>query len=289
MSRDGSVETWSRVIVSEADVQALSASAIGSCFSGFPYCVRSPASRGEYGKPPAMLLCLGEGKIVLINDDDPASAPVVMPLESISGLESGRNLLLSWLALYHRGSRFVVWYNSVGYELYEPFINAFREVHDNAEGSGIYTEQSPLEPLFKLDYKYYTRARTVLAGRIPSIQWYHPAVELKRRLFSRRIVSSYLLACTEAMLYVFSEESIVRPRKTAGYSMVVRYIPRNAGLSFAAHGGETDYALRELRAAGQAITSMPVATAEQQGFERFVAAMEASGPGHPAPRPPVNR
>jgi len=193
MSRDGSVETWSRGIHTEADIPASCGHHIQALFSALPYCVRAPASGGSYGRAPTSLVCLGEGKIVIINADTPASEPLVMPFVSIAAVESGRNLPLSWLALYHGGTRHVIWYNAVGYNLYEPLILAFREAHEQLSRNAGNLVADPLEPLLGLDYKYYTRSHAVLGGRMPTAYLYHPAIEIQRRLLSRRIISAYLL------------------------------------------------------------------------------------------------
>jgi len=274
MSRDGSVETWSRVIHTEADMPAGCVHHIRALFSVLPYCVRAPASGGGYGRAPTSLVCLGEGKIVIINADTPASEPLVMPLVSIAAVESGRNLLLSWLALYHGGRRHVIWYNAVGYELYEPLILTFREAHEQAPRSTGSIAVDPLEPLLGLDYKYYTRSHAVLGGRMPTAYLYHPAIEIQRRLFSSRIISAYLLVAAGSMVYSLSEESIVRPRRTACYSMVVRYIPCDAGYSLPRRAEYELYTSQELVAASQPIMTLPVAASEAVAFDSFVAGLQ---------------
>ncbi|HUW70430.1 MAG TPA: hypothetical protein VMX33_09355 [bacterium] len=273
MSRDGAVETWSRVIRAEEEVPVACRLVLHNLFKYFPYCVRSPASSGEYGHSPASLVCLGEGRLAIINADDPASKPAVMSLESISAVESGRNLLLSWLALYHGRTHHVIWYNSVGYTLYEPFILAFRDSHEAAFDRGSTPMADLLEPMFKLDYKYYNRSQAVLGGRVPIDYLYHPATAITRRLLRRRIISPYLLVGTQAMLYVLSEESIVRLRRTACYSMVVRYIPRDAGYSLVKREDEELHAWHELFAADQSIMTIPVAASERDAFDSFVSGL----------------
>lgn len=269
MSRDGAIETWSKLVGNESDIPVHIRNNILEVFSTFPYCVFTPSSRGSYGRSPASFLCLGEGKIVIIKAINNARAPIVLSLDVIDAIESGKSLLLAWIAFHHSGIQETLWYNTVSSDFYNPFIEAYRTLWEKRIAPCTSGSSELLEPMRLLDYKYYTFPHAVLGDRPLSAQFYHPSSPVEPRFLFSRQINSYFLIYADGLLYTFSEDALIRSPRTASYSMVIRYIPLDRETGWVEEKGTDAHSWYILSSCNNEIFRMPVARDYKAAFVEF--------------------
>ena len=274
MSRDGSIETWSREITTPDELSGGYASAIRNIFTLFPYCVRTPPDRSFHESSPEQLLCLAESKLALLMRRRGVVSSVVQGLDAIDVLESETTLLSSRLRIYPRaGEVLSIHYNSVCAALFHPFVAAYQDFHGSAIGAGealCATKPNPFHYLMERDYRYHSYVFDVLRGDTPRAHFYHPAVKVPVALHRWRIISSYLLVASASLLYCLSEEPPLRSSRRAEYSIMFRYLPlsRGLGLELRAAENEERFSWLAIRS-GSTTFRIPVATEERTSFEVF--------------------
>ncbi len=268
MSRDGSVETWSKLVTDASNLPARVASVVVEAFKAFPYCVWAPAAAIGLGRSRPTYLCLGEGKIGIIREGGKKVNSIFIPLNEIDEVETGAELLQSWVAFHSRGRRDAVYFNSVGRPLYQRIAEDYRAAretpfvpHEDIDGY--------FDALRRLDFKYFTYPRSILGTRLPSASFYHPTRGIERKFFAPRAISSYYLVFAAGVLYAFSEERIVRSPLAANYSMVVRYIPIQGSLALAPPEEKSGYSWQRLVRAKALLFRVPVADEFRPQFLSF--------------------
>ncbi len=273
MMRDGAIATWSDVIHSLDEVRENARQSFTTSFHSFPYCVVSPAFAGNYGRSRSTYLCLGEDKIGVLRADGKIPHTAIMPLSEIDALETGTELLSSWITILFHGQRVSVFFNSVSKPLYAPFIDAYRAAHENHKNHDTASQTENIETYFatlkKEDFKYEASARQALGNRLPSTSFYHPTAEIPRSIFGARVISSYLLIATSGLLCSFSEARIIRYARFANYSMVVRYIPIDTTLTRVQTITKEAYSTQSFSRAKRPLLELPVHAAESEKFSAF--------------------
>lgn len=269
MSRDGSVETWSKLVPDASSLPADIGRMVMEAFEAFPYCVWTPAAGVGFGRSKPTYLCLGNEKIGIIRAGGRKINSVFIPLDEIDEVETGAELLQSWVAFHYNGRRNAVYFNSVGRSLYQYFAAEYRAAREKpfvARGD----IDGYFDPLRRLDFKYSTYPRSILDTRLPSASFYHPVRGIARKLFAPRAISSYYLVSAAGLLYSFSEERVVRSPRAANYSMVVRYIPVEGRLTLVCLEEKSGYSWQGLTSpAGTALLRIPVADELRSQFQSF--------------------
>jgi len=268
MSRDGSVETWSKLVTDASNLPARVACAVTEAFKTFPYCVWAPAAAIGLERSRPTYLCLGEGEIGILRDGGRKVNSMVISLNDIDEVETGAELLQSWIAFHYSGRRDAVYFNSVGSPLYQQVAAAYRAAREKSfvAHTGI---DGYFDALRRLDFKYSTYPRSVLGARLPSASFYHPTREIERGFFAPRAISSYYLVFAAGLLYSFSEERIVRSTRVANYSMVVRYIPIEGRLTLAPPEEKPGYSWQRLVRTKAPLFRIPVVDALRPQFLSF--------------------
>ncbi len=273
MLRDGAIATWSEVVNSLADVRENVRQSIFQSFSSFPYCVLSPTFAGNYGRSKSTYLCLGDGKIGVVRAENKPLQAVYTPLSEIDALETGTELLSSWITIHFHKQKISVFFNSVNKPLYARFIDAFRTSRESTGSTASSSTQKDIEAYFtfirRKDFKYDTYPRLVLGNRLPSSSFYHPETGIARALLGTRVISSYLLVSAGGLLYSFSEARIIRYARSVNYSMVIRYIPIDTTLVRNQIDVKDDYSLQSFMRLNSSLLEIPVGTTFTEKFSVF--------------------
>lgn len=284
MSRDGCIETWSKELVEGMALPHALQDCLAREYGAFPYCILAPATSGTFGAMPETCLCLGDTKLGIFRLGAQEWSPILVDLHNCDYLELGKNLLLSWIVVSFLGKRHVVWFNTASEELYKPFMEAFRLAREeDAERTG--DLDSFLAPMIKTDYRFFTYPRSAFAGRVPEASFYHPLARIRGGFLRRKAIGSYYLALANGLLYTFSEEHAIRSLKTADYSLVIRYVPVDAGdTGFTCKMTEDGFSLVTLMIRGECVLGFPVADSNWLLFRDFSsqAHIRIIGGGHEA-------
>jgi hypothetical protein len=279
MSRDGSVEIWSRQIKTPDELANDYASAIRNAFNEFPYCVRTPPERAFHDSYPEQLLSLGESRIALLWRKRGVVNSIIHNLASIDVLESETTLLASRLKVYPReGNPFAVPYNAVGESLFKPFIAAFKDARGTkvSESDMLRSlKPHPFHYLITQDYRYHSYVFEALPDDSPKAHFYHPVTHVPLFLQRWRIISAYLLIASPSMLYCLSEEPPLRSSRQAEYSIKFRYMPYSSGVRFGieARGKEERFQTLSIHA-GLTTFTIPLAIEKRTMFESFEHAVD---------------
>lgn len=270
MSRDGSVETWSKLVSDASGLPADIERMVMEAFEAFPYCVWTPAAGVGFGRSKPTYLCLGDGKIGIIRAGGRKANSISISLNEIDEVETGTELLQSWVAFHYNGRRNAVYFNSVGRPLYQCFATEYRAAR---EKPFVPESEADIERFFaslrRTDFKYSTYPRSILETRSPSSSFYHPVRGIARKLFAPRAIRSYYLVSAAGLLYSFSEERIVRSPRAANYSMVVRYIPVEGRLTLVCLEEKPGYSWQSLMSAKTPLLRIPVADDLRPQFLSF--------------------
>lgn len=278
MLRDGAIATWSSVVHSPDELHAQAREAISRAFASFPYCVLSPAFACNYGKSRATCLCLDDEKIAVIPAEAQGAQPALIPLAAIDALETGTELLCSWITIHFQDRRVSVFFNTVSKPLYAPFIDAFRARQESERDTPALPaeNQESIERYFatvyQTDFKYATYSRLVLGNRLPTALLYHPTSSIGRSLFGTRVISSYVLIAAGRMLHVLSEGKMLRYSLAARYAMIIRHIPIDAALQWHQGKAMERYSIQALERSSHLLLELPVAHTESEKFSEFCAA-----------------
>lgn len=270
MSRDGSLETWSKEISDPSALDPRTASILESTYDQFPACIWTPAIRGSFGKYPPTFLCRGANTFTILRDEAPESTPMILSCSRIDAIESGRALLHAWIAFHFDGRREAVFFNAVSEPLYIPFLNQYRSIRELPFTPSDAVDSYLGEMLYR-DYKYFTFPKAVLESRLPEAAFYHPTEHLSRSFFARRIIPSYFLLAAAGMLYVFSEEKLLRSPRTADYSMVTRFIAVENNLLFSEKRRYPLYSSFVLEKADVPLFLLPLTHLHSDNFDAFCA------------------
>jgi len=281
LSVDGSVETWSRELTRPEDLPVECAALLPDAFEGFPYCVRTPALRhGDDDTPAPESFLFLEGETLVVMKRSLAGISVFRSrLGALDALVTETSLLQSCVTFHPRdGEPVQVPFNTVVEDLFAPVVSAFLKVKGASFGEAAQlgaVRPDPLEDLRTRDHKYHAYASEILPEDAARLRFYHPTEDLPG-LFSRsRVISSYLLVASDAMLYALSGKESVRSASDPDYSLLVRYLPLDldSAISVRSIPGEARLRMATLRA-GNAAFELPVARTSEAGFAAFARAVQ---------------
>jgi len=287
MLRDGAIATWSDEVTSAAGLREGARQSIVDAFATFPYCLWSPAFAGNYGRSRSTYLCLGDGKVGIVRAEGRNPKAIFFSLAEIDEVETGTELLSSWIAFHAHGQRAAVFFNTVSRPLYARVVEAYRaarearearearatpelhETRETREARNALEIERYFAELKKADFKYDNYARLALENRLPSASFYHPSTGIVRAIFGPRMISSYLMLAARGLFYSFSEARIVRSARAANYSMVIRYIPIDAALSCRQSEIRGEYSTESFARQRAPLLDVQVAAAESRNFSFF--------------------
>lgn len=271
MKRDGAIETWSSLVEDPARLEPELARALAAVFPSFPRCVRNPSVRAARGLHAPTLLCLGNDRVAVFRNLDADPVVWTARLTEIEAVEFGVELLYGWIAFHAGTRRETIHFNVVGESLFRPVVDAWRAAREGS-GGGTGSEggaDAALEPLRRVDYRYYARPLAALGMRTPTALFHQPRERLPGGLFFPRVVASYLLAAAGPLLYAFTEKSAIRPLRIANYAMVERYFPLD-GLRAEERPGESGFRTIVCGTAGAPVFDLRVSEARLDDFRRFL-------------------
>jgi len=283
MPMQGVTDPWSTRLSRPGDLPAECAALLPDLSADFPYCVRSPAVHSFLISEPESFLFLTRSQVVIMKRGRKGISVFRSGLDALAALEAETTLLQSCLTFHPReGNPECIPFNSVAETLFQPVIEAFLAVR-RAPVPGSDQLRSlrpdPFQDLRRRDFKYHTFAFIVLSPDGVKGRFYHSAEPVPGKFRRNRIIPSYLMVSSGSMLYAISEKRPTRSRKTADYSVLIRYIPLSQELSigFRPLLREARYRMVVLRAGGSTF-EMPLHRAFESEFADFARTLlDASG------------